>query len=187
MTWQPCKSITFTYFFPHFVKLFLTCTSNISTHTQTFSNDSFIFSSLNTYLPPELRFGGVVYWCPGRFHVCVSLFLASGFFSLSQASPPSSPAPPPSLPSSRASRHQLCTQDQPTFLGCQTSRLPLALLGYCCPSGCEEMGQCLTAEKVDAYGKYYKVLFPLAMHYTVVWKQYHAIEVIQDYIVAFCL
>ncbi len=120
------------------------------------------------YLPPALRFCGAVYWCPGRFPVCAFLFPASGLFSLCPAAPPSSPTPPPSLPSSRARQHQPCAQDQPTFLGRRTSRLLLALLRCCCPSGCEEMGQCLTAEEGDSgwelvhsvsfTGKYCKVL-----------------------------
>lgn len=112
------------------------------------------------YLPPVLRSDGVVYWCPGRFSVCASQFPTSGLFSLCPAAPPSSPAPPPSLPSARACQHQLWAHDQPTLLGRQTSRLPLALQRCCCLCGCEEMGQCLTAEKGENVQKLvYSVTF----------------------------
>lgn len=99
------------------------------------------------YLPPALRFGGVVYWCPARFPDCVSPFPASRLFSLSREAAPSSPARPLSRPSSRSCQNQLYAQDQATFLGRQTSHLPLALRRCCCLSGCEEMGQYLTAEE----------------------------------------
>lgn len=135
-----------------------------STHTKSLNlNDLFPFPpSVDTHLSPVLRFGGVVYLCRGRFPACVSLFPASGLFSLCPAAPPFSPAPLPSPPSSRACQHQLHAQDQPTFLGRQTFRLPLALLKCCCPSGCEEMGQCLTAEEGDSgWNMVYSVGFPV--------------------------
>lgn len=111
--------------------------------------------NVNTDLPPALRVGGVVYWCPGRSPASAAPFPASGLFSLSRAAPPSSPAPPPSLPSSKACRLRLFARHGSTFL-C----LPRpALLRHCRPSGCVETGRCLTAEEGGSGWNGFGVLF----------------------------